>query len=150
MHDRLRYRETVMVDNSEPEGGDRRSGQNMVFVVDDDPTQTREIADHLRGKGLDIIEINDGGTAIVEIDKRNPELVLMDVNMPYCDGLRAAEFARTFSPNTTVILMSGFPEEALRAERSVCGALTVPTKPIGCEELERLVFGVLRNAGASC
>lgn len=139
-----------MVDTDELEHGNHGSGHNMVFVVDDDPAQTREIADHLSGKGLELIEINDSVTAIAEIGKHNPELVLMDVNLPFCDGIRAAELVRTLSPKTTVILMSGFQEEVLRAERSVCGALTVLTKPIACEELDRLVFSVLRNAGASC
>lgn len=144
------YRETVIDDNSEPEGRDCRSGHNMGFVVPDAPAQYWEIADHLRGKGLELFKINDGVTAIAAIDKHNPEFVLMDVHMPFSDGIRAAKLVRTLSPKTTVILMSGLPEEVLRAERSDCGALTVLTKPIAREEHERSVFGVLRNVGVSC
>ncbi len=115
----------------------------MIFVVDDDREACREIASYLRKQDYLVTEIHDGVTAITEIGAHKPELVLMDVHMPFCDGIRAADLAGTLSPRTAVVLMSGFPQEVVRAKQSNCAALTVLAKPLSLKKVARVVAAVL-------
>lgn len=132
-----------MVDSADLklERENRASGREMVIVVDADPTQSGAIVDSLRNKGFNVIQIDNSVTAITEIDRHNPGLVLMDVHMPFCDGVRAAELVRVLSPETTVVLMSGVPDEAARTE--VTTGLTVIEKPRSPDAARRLVASLV-------
>ena len=102
----------------------------LVCVVDDDPEQRRELADYLRHKGIRVNEIADGALAVSEIDRLKSALVLMDYKMPGCDGVRAAKFAQMLSPATMIVLMSGHPEAADRANMTLSSPLPVFHKPL--------------------
>jgi CheY-like chemotaxis protein len=114
-----------------------------VFVVDDNHDECGELAEYIRRKGHFVTEIHDGITAITEIQAHKPELVLMDVHMPFCDGIRATELAQSLSPRTTIVLMSGYPEEVVRAKRASCDALKVLAKPLSLKEVALVVAAVL-------
>jgi len=118
---------------------------HTAFVVDDDPEQCQELADYLRGKGFTVHEFHDGPSAFPQIRARKPALVMMDVNMPRCDGIKATEVATTISPGTKVVLMSGFPKEVVRAATENSGALTVIQKPLHLQELAAVVSGIRRS-----
>ena len=115
--------------------GERRRNRLTVLVADDDPAQRQEIREYLTRLGIQVLEAEDGIEAVAQIDRYNPALVVMDIRMPHCDGIRAAEIALSLSPRTLVILMSGHPEELRRAEASGCGAYTLLQKPIGLSRL---------------
>ncbi len=113
-----------------------RSGNRLaVLVADDDPAQRQEISEYLTHLGVQVLEAEDGVEAVAQIDRYNPALAIMDIRMPHCDGIRAAEIALSLSPRTLVILMSGHPEELRRAEATGCGAYTLLQKPIGLSQL---------------
>ncbi len=107
----------------------------IVLVADDDPAQRQEISEYLTRLGIQVLEAEDGIEAVAQIDRYNPALVVMDICMPHCDGIRAAKIALSLSPRTLVILMSGHPEELRRAEASGCGAYTLLQKPFGLSRL---------------
>lgn len=106
-----------------------------VLVAEDDPAQRQEICEYLTRLGIQVLEAEDGIEAIAQIDRYNPALVVMDICMPHCDGIRAAKYALSLSPRTLVILMSGHPEELRRAETTGCGAYTLLQKPFGLNRL---------------
>ncbi len=134
-----------MIDNATLEADSASSRSKMIFVVDDDRSACRELAGYLRHKGYFVTEIHDGITAITEIEEHKPALVVMDVRMPFCDGIRVADFARTLSPRTAVVLMSGFPDELVRAKQSHCDPLTVLAKPLSLKKVARVAAAVLEG-----
>jgi DNA-binding NarL/FixJ family response regulator len=64
----------------------------------------------------------DGVNAIEVVSSLLPELVLMDVDMPYLDGLNAALLISTRFPSIRVVLMSAEDSDELRADCQACGA----------------------------
>lgn len=134
-----------MIDSSTARTESKGPEPKKIFVVDDNPEECGELAEYLRRKGHFVTEIHDGITAITEIQAHQPELVLMDVHMPFCDGIRATELAQSLSPRSTFVLMSGYPEEVVRAKRAVCGAVTVLAKPISLKAVARVVASVLER-----
>lgn len=77
-------------------------------VVDDSPTFLQVTCELLELDPLiDVVaRAGKGGEAIETVLKLQPELVLMDVNMPYLDGLTLAWFFARRFPVARVVLMS--------------------------------------------
>lgn len=127
--------------------GQRSAETKLVFVVDDDPVQRRELADYLRYKGIRVNEIGDGALAVSEIERLKPALVLMDYKMPGCDGVRVAKFAQMLSPATMIVLISGHPEAAGRANMTLAYPLPVIHKPLILSQISDFAMNILGTAG---
>ncbi len=56
----------------------------------DEPIQQELLAQYLRKQGCHVYLASDGAEAIAQTRRLLPDLVLMDINMPHCDGLTAA------------------------------------------------------------
>ncbi len=124
----------------------------IAYVVDDDVEACSELADYLRGKGFSVVEYHEGIGAIKALRRHKPQLVFMDVRMPLMDGIRATQGILSLRPETTVVLMSGYPVEivrAMHAKEADLAALTVIQKPIHLQELAAIVSGVLRRSASS-
>ena len=116
-----------------------RPGEVTVLVVDDDPAQRREIADYLRYKNFVVAEAMDGHGALKAIHILRPSVVLMDINLPGCDGIQATRVAMALHDTTSIILISGQAEDVSRAKKTDCGAVAVFDKPIKLHALTQFV-----------
>ena len=91
-----------------------------VLVIDDEPLLRRLMKDMLEGEGH-TVEVADGGEEGLNafraaIERREPfDLVITDLGMPYVDGRAVARTVKDESPETTVIMMTGWGAR-MRAE----------------------------------
>src|SRR5690242_14340422 len=77
-----------------------RPRPRRVIVVDDDPAVLRAIGRRLRGRAeIDLILIDNGIDALIQIGAARPDLVIMDVYMPGLDGIEACRRLKT-NPET--------------------------------------------------
>ncbi len=95
------------------------------IVVDDSETFLQVVCELLELDPLvDVVARADkGGEAIETVMKLKPDLVLMDVHMPYLDGLTLAWFFGQRFPTARVVLMSTDNTPELRAACEDSGAL---------------------------
>lgn len=102
-----------------------------LVIVDDSPELLEIFCNVLRSQhALEIVgRARDGSEAVEMTATLNPDLVLMDVQMPRMDGLSAAVVIALHFPNTCVVLMSGDDSPQLRAESRACGAQAFIYKP---------------------
>lgn len=79
-----------------------------VLVVDDSAVVRRQVAQWLEAEpGMEIVATaRDGGEAIERVGDRNPDIVLLDVEMPGVDGLEALREIRQRAPNLPVVMFS--------------------------------------------
>ncbi len=87
-----------------------------VLVVDDEPlVRSGIVADCAAIGGVDVVgEAQDGGTAVQQIERLRPELVLLDVQMPGIDGFEVlAQFDAAERP--AVVFVTAHDRYALRA-----------------------------------
>lgn len=92
----------------------RRSA--TVLVVEDD-LSLQALATHaLRSDGYHVIPASDGPQALQSAEQHAGEidLILMDINLPSCNGMALAAELVTRHPNTPVLYMSGLTGEAIQ------------------------------------
>src|SRR5256886_12145962 len=68
-------------------------------------------APHIRVIG----EAGDGESAIALVERRKPDVVIMDVRMPGMDGLEATKVLTERAPETAVLIFTAFSERTLLA-----------------------------------
>lgn len=107
---------------------DENSPSIRVLVVDDEALARRNLTLLLRNDPdiASVTECESGLEAIKEIRQRRPDLVLLDVQMPECDGFDVLELLGADMPET-VIFVTAYDAYALRAFEA--GALDYLLKP---------------------
>jgi DNA-binding NarL/FixJ family response regulator len=112
-----------------------------MIVVDDSPDLLEvvcallEVNEDVRiiGRG------SNGGDALGLVSAMQPDLVLMDIQMPHVDGIAAAALITMHFPETAVVLMSGNDSPELRAQCRASGALAFIHKPQLGPELSNMI-----------
>ncbi len=116
----------------------RTTGEGTrVLVVDDNVTNRRICRVLLEKRGYRVREAIDGSTALAEVKREIPDLILMDVMMPNMDGLDCTRQLKA-NPDTRtipVIMVSARPETSDITAGLDAGADEYLTKPIQPQEL---------------
>jgi two-component system OmpR family response regulator len=128
---------------------DPKGRQGFVLVVDDEEHITELVAMALGYNGFDVERAASGRQALAAIERRRPDLVVLDVMMPDLDGfevarrLRQAEGAGTRIP---IIFLTARDATADKVEGLRLGSDDYVTKPFSIEELVERVKAVLRRS----
>jgi PAS domain S-box-containing protein len=116
------------------------------LILVDDSDEVRALVRtrlQLSGK-FDIVgEGRDGAEAIGLAYRHEPDLLLLDTSMPTMDGLEALPAVLTLSPQTKVVIFTGFEERGLADAARDLGASDFIEKSIPMEQLADRLLGVL-------
>ncbi|MET7525628.1 response regulator transcription factor [Streptomyces sp900116325] len=122
-------------------------------VVADDQSVVREGIVMLLGllPGIEVVgSARDGEEAVALVAEVAPDVVLMDLRMPRCDGVEATRRIRTEYPNTQVVVLTTFAEDDSLFPALEAGARGYLTKDAGGDEIVRAIEAVLSGeAGLS-
>lgn len=122
-------------------------------VVADDQTVVREGIVMLLGllPGIEVVgAAADGDEAVRLVAELAPDVVLMDLRMPRCDGVEATRRIRAEHPGTQVVVLTTFADDASLFPALRAGARGYLTKDAGGDEIVRAVESVLSgDAGLS-
>ncbi|MFF3515591.1 response regulator [Streptomyces sp. NPDC002573] len=122
-------------------------------VVADDQTVVREGIVMLLGllPGIEVVgAAADGDEAVKLVAELAPDVVLMDLRMPRCDGVEATRRIRAEHPGTQVVVLTTFADDDSLFAALKAGARGYLTKDAGGDEIVRAVRSVLSgDAGLS-
>ena len=118
-----------------------------VLVADDHPLLVDGLCSLLEAHGIEVVAaVGDGQAAVAEALRLEPDLVLMDIRMPLCDGLSATRLIKARRPDMKIVVLttSGADEDLFEAIKSgACGYLLKSTRgPAFIEALHGLEQGV--------
>jgi two-component system response regulator HydG len=109
--------------------------KNTILVVDDDPAHRTMLGTLLTGWGYNIVEADDGSTAIEKVHEGAFDLILMDIRMIKVSGLQALSEIKAFNPAIPVIIMTAYSSVQTAVEALKNGAYDYLTKPLDFDEL---------------
>jgi len=121
-----------------------RKSALRILVVDDDKDIVQTIRGNLELDGFDVLTAFDGRTGLETIKKMRPDLILLDLNLPDMDGIKACQVMRRMCDLPIIILTAreGVTDRVLGLE---CGADDYVIKPFNFLELSARIRAVLRR-----
>lgn len=119
----------------------KSSSPRPVILLADDQADLVMITSHyLESLGYDIKSARDGREAVELAAQCQPDLILMDVQMPVMDGITATQIIRDSSSRTPpVICLTGMSTEAEKKRCLDAGAVACLHKPFGTRELQSVI-----------
>ncbi|MBP0453580.1 response regulator transcription factor [Kitasatospora sp. RG8] len=118
-------------------------------VVADDQTVVREGIVMLLGllPGIEVVAAAaDGEEAVALVERHHPDVVLMDLRMPRCDGVEATRRIRSAHPETEVVVLTTYADDDSLFPALQAGARGYLTKDAGGEEIARAITDVRSGA----
>ncbi len=115
-----------------------------ILVVDDEELLVKGIRFNLQNDGYDVITGSNGLEAVTFAKEHNPDLIVLDIMMPYMDGLTACTRIREFS-NVPIILLTAKVEDMDKLLGFEHGADDYLTKPFNILELKARIRALLRR-----
>jgi DNA-binding response OmpR family regulator len=126
---------------------DQMAGEKAL-VAEDDPALRELVRLLLERAGLRVTEASDGRAAVRAFFNAQPDVVVLDVNMPELDGWTVLERIREVS-DVPVLMLTAQSAELSKVRGLRSGADDYVTKPFGRQELVARVEALLRRSGSS-
>ncbi|MEM8860594.1 MAG: response regulator transcription factor [Chloroflexota bacterium] len=115
-----------------------------ILVVEDDDTLRETIEYNLEAQGYDVVVAADGRAALDIAREVNPQLILLDVMLPFLDGFEVCRILRQ-EMTVPILMLTAKTEEIDRVVGLEMGADDYITKPFSMRELMARVRASLRR-----
>ncbi|MFF2549609.1 response regulator transcription factor [Nocardia sp. NPDC058058] len=116
-----------------------------VLVVDDEASVREALVRALDSEGYETHSAADGGAGLEQIARWQPEVVVLDVLMPFMDGLTACRTLRGRGDRTPILMLTARDAVADRIEGLDAGADDYLVKPFDLDELLARVRALVRR-----
>ncbi len=120
---------------------------DKVLVVEDDPDVRAALTRALSFEGYEVAVAEDGGRALEAIVHDPPNLIVLDVMMPFVDGLETCRRLRARGDETPVLILTALGDVSDRVDGLDAGADDYLAKPFALEELLARIRALLRRSG---
>ena len=123
---------------------DKAATDLTILLVDDFEDTRFMMRLDLESRGYRVIEAADGKTAVDLALQEHPDIILMDLSLPYVDGFEATKLIREDDEmqNVTIIAVTAHQESTFRQGAKVSGFDAYVTKPIDMDWLSELISGL--------
>jgi len=121
-------------------------GQRTILIVDDFDDTRLLLRTWLEKKGYRVVEAENGNQAIAEAESQQPDLIIMDVEMPELDGLSATRKIRTLasSDKVPIVVVSAYAADQFRDDALAAGCNAYVSTPFEPEDLEKLIETLIK------
>lgn len=99
-----------------------------VLYAEDDPLTVMEVAEQLEERGFEVIVATNGTEALKLFRERQPNVVLLDVDMPGHNGFEVLQIIRLTDHYTPIVIYSSLGDEANQMRGLESGAYTYLVK----------------------
>lgn len=120
-----------------------------VLIAEDDPSVRKAVQRVLELEKYDVTAVNDGQAALEELGKTRFDLAVLDVMMPFADGLTVCREARHRGIETPILLLTARVEVGDRVAGLDAGADDYLVKPFVVDELLARCRALLRRSVSS-
>lgn len=121
--------------------------KELIMVVDDNEDFCAVLSETLEYEGYEVDASGDAKSALFKLEKRLPDLVLLDVRLPGMDGLKALEEMKRLYEDLRVILLTAHCDVRSAVRAMKLGACDYLTKPFDDGELRAVIRKALSARG---
>ena len=119
--------------------------KTRILVVDDEPNIREVVELYLRREGYEVEVAGDGGAALAAIERKSPDLIVLDLMLPVMGGIQLTRLLREGLSEIPIIMLTAKGGEDDRVSGLEVGADDYVTKPFSPKELIARVKAVLRR-----
>lgn len=123
----------------------RGDDNNTILIVEDNPEIVKMIERYLLKEGFTVKALCKGKEAIEKLKVINPILILLDLNLPDCDGLEVMNYVKS-ATTIPIIMLTGRSREEDMYMGFENGADDYITKPFRIKEVMARIKAILRRS----
>ena len=122
-----------------------------VLVVDDDEHIVKTILKYLQRHGYEVSAALNGFHAGLEVERFKPDLVILDLMMPFMDGFEVCKSIKAdpATEHTKVLILTGYTEEGFIEKAKECGADDWLAKPASLQALVGKAEQLIKQGSAA-
>jgi two-component SAPR family response regulator len=120
-------------------------GPVLILLLEDDAVSSALVEGFMIEAGYEVVVSADGGDALLELGRREFDLIVLDVNVPTLNGLRLFEIMMSKGMETPAIFITGVAGAEVEARSLELGAAAFLRKPIRKETLLPRVRAILQR-----
>lgn len=117
-----------------------------VLYAEDDRAIRTAVTTALELEGYEVVSVNDGQAALDWLDQRGADLIVLDVMMPFVDGLTVCRRLRGRRDRTPILMLTARTETSDRVSGLDAGADAYLPKPFDVDDFLAHVRALLRRA----
>ncbi len=118
-------------------------GKITCLIADDHPAVLEAVAEFLAQGGIEVVaRARDGEEALGQIERLKPQVALIDVRMPRLGGIELTQRADRSTPETAILLYTGYGDRALLTEGLDAGVSGFVLKEAPMDDLLRAIRSV--------
>ncbi|WP_353093330.1 response regulator [Tissierella praeacuta] len=114
-----------------------------IVIADDEEIIRNGLKNLIESYDLDLSVVGtaqDGEEALQLINIYQPEIILMDINMPFMNGLEVIEKTREIDPNAKIIIISGYDQFEYAQKALDLGVFSYLLKPIQYRDFKNIII----------
>jgi len=120
--------------------------KKSIIVVEDEPSLVFTLKDTLENEGYNVHVVEEGSTAVENVQRINPDLMLLDLMLPGKSGYDICREVRELNYTFPIIMLTARDQEIDKVTGLNIGADDYITKPFGVKELLARINARLRRA----
>jgi DNA-binding NtrC family response regulator len=120
--------------------------QTHILVIDDDQSMVELAEMHLRAHGYQVTSATTAEQGLQVAEAMRYDVILTDLLLPDRDGIELVERLKSLSPDTEIIMISGYGSVAKAVEATKAGAFFFVEKPVEFDELMVLIEKALERS----
>ena len=122
-------------------------GGSLTMIVDDDPNFRMSLKDILEEKGYAVTVAKDGKEAIAIAKERPEDIVIIDMQLPFLNGLETFSELKKINPDVHAIIITAYKEEMkdLVEQALAIGAYACLYKPFDPQKIVEMVEEIARK-----
>jgi len=118
--------------------------KEKILIVEDEPKLASLLADYLKASGFEVFTLSEGTQVEPWVRENKPNLIILDIMLPGCDGMEICKAIRIFS-RVPIIMVTARVEEIDRLLGLELGADDYICKPFSPREVVARVKAVMRR-----
>jgi two-component system KDP operon response regulator KdpE len=122
--------------------------KGLILIIEDDPAIRKFLRATLAAEDYQYFESETAEDGMVQVNTRRPDLLLLDLGLPDCDGLEVIRHVRQTS-EMPIVVLSARGQEKDKVAALDLGADDYIEKPFAVGELLARIRAAMRRAGAA-